>query len=452
VFIFSWYFSFILFSFILFDLTIILRKPFTLFIIMIYSLFLFSLFSLLSFPDSSLFDFFMSSYFLGSIVDDSDRNKTLNFIHPRSRLGNIITNELVCNFFLLSASIIAKGKSNPNIFYTCWFSFNKTSNIITYDQIQFIPNPLLCYILIASDSWLISNRPEYNSDNALNFLDSDELKVRKRGFIPCIIILSESDFVTLVGLHTYHLERFVFITSKELDYTYINKLLNNQLSGGHITTRFALSTLQFRLSIFLYLIGYHTNDVALSFANAPRHLDPASVKHSVIKFADKVNKRGPGSQSRSYSTSSSHKDFLMVSGIINALNELFLIINDPSSSFEDKQYKIETFYMDHLNRLIGSKTLHHSNKLFFLARKNLGERVLRRKFPETLDNFNWVGEHSYLISEHALTVAICIVLFYQGNSLLFLSKRISKAIISDYISHLIYDYKNSLPKGVEPDI
>ncbi|KAJ1562921.1 hypothetical protein HK096_008490 [Nowakowskiella sp. JEL0078] len=40
------------------------------------------------------------------------------------------------------------------------------------------------------------------------------MSIRRRGFSPCIIILSESDFVKLAGFHTNHLERFVFITKE----------------------------------------------------------------------------------------------------------------------------------------------------------------------------------------------------------------------------------------------
>lgn len=50
------------------------------------------------------------------------------------------------------------------------------------------------------------------------------------------------------------LNRYIFITS--LDYDHIHKLSGNILNPGHVSTRFALSPVQSRLSYVLLAAGY----------------------------------------------------------------------------------------------------------------------------------------------------------------------------------------------------
>ncbi|KAJ1562585.1 hypothetical protein HK096_007437, partial [Nowakowskiella sp. JEL0078] len=338
------------------------------------------------------------------------------------------------NIFLLSSSV------KKETIYTSWYTHRGSFSLSNISKVQG-PEPLRALLYVLDDKTIVEENFTFDHTKPFYFVDKlrNRINDRDSGYLftgPYII--HSKYFATFVRDNRDILENFVFVSPIALNYNYINALIGNKLDAGSVSSRHVLSSLEYRLSIILYIAGIGSHKVSLSYINSPLY-NP----NGKINLKNSVINKLSGSK-RDYSTSSEYK---LVSSISSSLTVLSSLLGSNNSS---AQYDIECQYIPYLNNLLGSKPLRHSNKLFFIARDILYDRIGRNKFPITKVIYDWLGVDSYLLSEDSLTVALSVLLQYQSYGLIFLSKRIAKAILSNHVSSRIRSYLYTL-KGVSPD-
>lgn len=177
-----------------------------------------------------------------------------------------------------------------------------------------------------------------------------------------------------------------------------------------------LSPKAFLFSFLLHNLGFNYDNICESFSISTLLSSDNPSPKAITTLMNTTFRRQFSTYSKSISNSSlrysnksilstsslpslyrpfSSLEYKIVTSISNSLNVLSSFLGPDHIK---SQYDIECEYITHLNSLIGFKPMRHSNKLYFLSRDILLDRIERKKFPQTNVSYDWVGNESYLLS------------------------------------------------------